>query len=266
MTPTIKNAIVTLLGIVLLAASLALAFLSHYKHFYEFMVLGLFLILYVANQKLISDQVYLRLYVRFFVAGLIGDLILGITITKLWHYNYHSVLEYVPLYLVIYPVAGIVMLQTYVLVADKLFPKQPIAAATDAGAYLRAAYISAAISAGFGVIACITQNQIVLLLFFCATSIWALIAIAYVTRMQGQKTLWDIWKAQPLLLASAIVITTFINAFLHEIPNTYGHQWVYTNWPLMQVTIAGIPLFVLLTWPTLTLYPVSAYYSLSRRR
>jgi len=56
----------------------------------------------------------LSLYSLFFLGGIIADLLLGISVTKLWYYNYHYYFEYIPLYFLIYPLGGIVMVQTFV--------------------------------------------------------------------------------------------------------------------------------------------------------
>lgn len=51
---------------------------------------------------------------------------------------------------------------------------------------------------------------------------------------------------QPLY---ALLIASAIFGFFWETVNAAHHFWVYTNWPLSQWQVMGVPVTVLLTWP-----------------
>ncbi|RLE46731.1 hypothetical protein DRJ25_03750 [Candidatus Woesearchaeota archaeon] len=58
-------------------------------------------------------------------------------------------------------------------------------------------------------------------------------------------------------LALAIGITSLINAFLHEVPNTFAHNWIYTI-PYIKLEILQINIVVIVGWVILILLPVIA--------
>ncbi|MCK4891397.1 MAG: hypothetical protein KAS78_01895, partial [Candidatus Pacebacteria bacterium] len=117
------KSIVLFFGFTVFVFSLFLA-LSGYNHFYEFTLIGLFFILYYPISKLLNKKIYLSLYSLFFLGGIIADLLLGVLVTELWYYNYHHYFEYIPLYFLIYPLGGIVMVQTFILFRTFLQTKQ----------------------------------------------------------------------------------------------------------------------------------------------
>lgn len=49
--------------------------------------------------------------------------------------------------------------------------------------------------------------------------------------------------------AIAVLAAGWAFGFFMETTNAGQHFWVYTNWPLEQFTIAGVPAMVLLAWP-----------------
>lgn len=84
------------MGILLFLISLIMAFYYHYNHFYEFMLAGLFLILGYLTKDKLKKEIYYKVYPHYFVFGILGDLIFGINLAKLWHYNYDLIVEYIP--------------------------------------------------------------------------------------------------------------------------------------------------------------------------
>ncbi|OGC51533.1 hypothetical protein A2982_02915 [candidate division WWE3 bacterium RIFCSPLOWO2_01_FULL_39_13] len=60
----------------------------------------------------------------------------------------------------------------------------------------------------------------------------------------------------PLL---AILLVSFILGLYMELQNLPLRLWIYSNWPLSQITIFGLPVVVLLTWPMHYIGFLSAY-------
>ncbi len=56
-------------------------------------------------------------------------------------------------------------------------------------------------------------------------------------------------------LAPAIVLTTLVNAFIHEIPNTFVWEWVY-NIPYVTLKIFQINIVVIAGWVILVSVPL----------
>jgi|APSaa5957512622_1039677.scaffolds.fasta_scaffold52954_1 hypothetical protein len=57
------------------------------------------------------------------------------------------------------------------------------------------------------------------------------------------------------LLPLAMILTTLINAFVHEIPNTFAHEWVY-NIPYFTLEILQINVIVIVGWIILISVPL----------
>jgi len=53
----------------------------------------------------------------------------------------------------------------------------------------------------------------------------------------------------------AVILTTIINAFLHEIPNTFAWEWVYTI-PNVTFEILKINIVVIIAWVVLIIVPL----------
>lgn len=249
-----------LLGLLILDLSILLAFAFQYRHYYELLVLGLFLILYALDAKFLFLPTYIRLYKQFVKAGIILDLFLGIILTNLWHYTFTSIWEYLPLYLVAYPLAGLVMVQTFALFSRLLLRgKRETYFMRDAG-YRRAGYIlnACVLLSAAGILAT-WGGRLFLLTFFVAVILRALLLLAYATHLHRRKNLLDKLHAHPFLITVVLVLTIYINAFIQELPNVTAKEWIYTNLPLTQASLGGLPVIVLLGWPFLALYPASAY-------
>jgi hypothetical protein len=56
-------------------------------------------------------------------------------------------------------------------------------------------------------------------------------------------------------MASAVILTTLINAFIHEIPNTFAWEWVYTI-PYITIEIFQINIVVIVGWIILVAVPL----------
>lgn len=256
-----KNWLTFIFGILLTCLALVLAYGYHYKHFYELLVVGLFLILVWLVGEHIAITEYKDMYKKFFKAGLVGDLLLGVTLTGLWHYNFQHPWDYIPIYLVVYPFGGFVMVQCYVLtkrwlsVGSKVQnrSRQFYARLTTALATISLVLLPMAIIVG-------DRTRLLWSAVFLSVALYVLAAWSAQIRANGGSGLFDVIFSYPLRMLVVIVLVSYFNAFLHEVPNTVAHEWTYANMPLMSTQIFGIPILALIGWPILTLYPATVYY------
>ncbi|MEK6885465.1 MAG: hypothetical protein AABX17_00705 [Nanoarchaeota archaeon] len=256
---TLTKYLMTLIGILVVSISLFLAIFLKYNHFYEFLLIGLILILYPLTAKLFSKKNYLILYfLLFFIGGLLGDLIFGVLLGKVWFYNYSSTIEYILVYFLIYPLGGLVMIQSFLFfIRNKELKKDRM---IDNRILLFLSILS-----------------LILCLFFIASKIiyntpysgfwlvglfWIFISIYpnYLSEKKKGISYIRILLSNPKIIIVATIVSTYINAFLHEYPNLYANQWVYQNLIFPEVVFLGIPIVVLIGWLALSLFPVSLYY------
>ena len=253
--------LISFFGFTVFLFSLFLA-LAKYNHFYEFTLIGLFLILYYFTLKLLNKKIYLALYFLFFAGGLIADLLLGILITELWYYNYQRYFEYIPLYFLIYPLGGIVMVQTFVLFKSSLQTKQLEQEAGKINAQI------------FKVLFFVTLVSSLLIVFFdliyglkyfgfILYFLLTLSAVFYFNYKSEKldKSYLHYLLREPKLYIFATLLTAYLNAFVHEFPNTFAKQWTYQNFPFNDVLFFDIPVTVFFVgWIALAIIPISVYY------
>lgn len=204
------------------------------------------------------------MYLMFIPLGLVGDLFLGLYLIELWYYNYSLLIEYIFLYLWIYPVGGIVMVQSYIYLTNAFNSKKILTPnpppKIDTAKILKSCIIFLFLSLLVAVLGNIFDIKYYLQLFFVTNSIFLTLLINYVSEKINSKSLIrDIFN-RPKLTAIAFIGGTYINAIFHELPNTHAWQWVYTNIPLSSISIFKVPVFVFLGWPILMLVPLSLYY------
>jgi len=228
-------------GFAVFIFSLFLAFLK-YNHFYEFTLIGLFFILHYFVSKLINKKVYLSLYFIFFAGGLIADFLLGISIVKLWYYNYHHYFEYVPLYFLIYPLGGIVMAQTFVLF--KTFFQTRQSEQETAKISTRVLKILFFTTLVFSLLI-IFLNLIYGLKYFGFILYFLLTLSAFFYFNYKSEKFSKLLK-EPKLYIFITLFTAYLNAFVHEFPNTFAKQWIYQNFPFNDILILNIPITVFL--------------------
>ncbi len=103
-------------GFTIVTWSCVAAVFWHYNHFYGYLLLGLLLILIpFVPPAAFTMRRTVRLYILYICAALVIDLLLGLTVTKIWYYSYTSALEYAILYVWIYPAGGFVLAIPYIL-------------------------------------------------------------------------------------------------------------------------------------------------------
>lgn len=249
-------------GFLLLAISIYLAIFPKFAHFYEFMILGLFLVFYSALQGSISKRTYLKLYFLFLGGGMLADLILGILVTKLWYYNYTSFIEYLPLYLLIYPGGGIVLIQSFIFCKHHVLkernprPKLNASVLRNLAIFFMLASILLVILEFFYVL------KYFGFIFYSSLTLLAFFLFNYFSQRWKKISYFGLFFNRPLPYVMITLTTAFLNALLHEVPNTFAHQWVYQNFPFGNMQVFGITSTVFfLGWAALVMIPISAYYA-----
>ncbi len=255
-----------LFGIVIAAAATWSAFVFEYKHFYDFLLVGLLCILLPFMQSgTFTVKRIAKMWVLFFLTGIVVDLLLVLLITKGWYYNYSALWEYVVLYIWVYPAGGLVLVASY-LEVKKLFrgrevspPHIPIwilwaLFLPFAVASIALIFLQDALPFGVWSYSCITA------VFLAFTLLSGLIAeiIERDSYIHGL-------AANPIPVLFATAVTTYINTLVHEYPNVYAKQWVYVvdTGTFLDSLLLGIPVMLWLLWPFLTMGALTIFYRTS---
>ncbi len=253
-----------LVGTVLVIGAIILAEVYQFKHFYEILLVGLTMLVGSAlTAKEIDRLLYYKLFLLFVPVGFILDYVLGISVTHLWFYNYTNIYEYWLLYLLVYPLGGIVMLQSYLLFRKyiRVAPVSKLLAGVGVVFYLAVTYIIATTTyyswpnaklSMVGTLGCFC------VLGIAVFNVWS--------EIRHKKSYARELFTRFVPVMAATLCATYVNAFLHELPNVVARQWVYlpTSGTTLDVMILGIPFLVLVAWVFLTLLPVSLYYVLKK--
>lgn len=250
------------LGSAISLVSLLLAFGWSFDHFYELLLLGLLLLLspFVPSGAFTRRAVS-KAYVLFFVAGVVVDLVLGIWIAGLWHYSYTHIAEYVLLYVWVYPAGGFVLVQSYLIALRYLPHTIAVHVAPQTRVILALLGIAASALSIALIPAAFRGDGIETVLFFMS-AVAALCAFgSFVTELRGRPSYARDILERPLPVASAILFATMINLVVHEFPNLFAGQWVYTvhTDTVLDTAIIGIPLGIWILWPFLTMGSMTLY-------
>lgn len=247
-------------GIFFTSISLILAVGYEFKNFYEILLFGILLTLFSFKApRKIPESIYLKMYGWGFAAGIIIDLILGLTLTELWRYNYNSLPQYILLYLWIYPICLLIMALTYIISLDLLnikFKKSKEKEPNLKDEFVFVLFCFVFVIATFVYSSIVGKYYLGFLLFGTVMALIYLLLNVYIEKRKGL-TFFNLLHKEPLKVALAAIMSTYSMAFLHEIPNIVAEQWVYQNLPLMDITIIKIPIFVLAGWIILLLIPLS---------
>ncbi len=256
-------------GIGLLSASVILAFAFEFKHFYELLLLGQLLILLPLAKPQLSLRFLIILYASFTALGLFADFILALNLTNLWRYHYTALWEYFLLYLLIYPVAGFVMLFSYWAARDRLNFKS--LTSTSKKSQLLSLQVTgllsflAIISFFWLLLFGDTLNQaLVNTLFFIFVAIFGFFAVSFLTELRNSPSLVRHFLENPFKIGLAVFAVTYLNLILHEYPNLFAGQWQYfilTN-TFLDNRLLSLPFIIWLAWPALLLAPLSTCYLL----
>jgi len=245
-------------GVVILLLSLWLVFSLHYKHFYEVMLIGLFLILCPLTSKYFTKRTFVILLLISILGGLVSDLLFGLILGEVWYYNYAHIWEYALLYLLVYPLGGFVMVMSflvfirdYKLKEDKSAPLNILKMLSILFIVLFAVFIFLKYAYH------LPYSGFFIVTFFCFS---LLLCLNYLSEKLFKFSYFRILLSNPQKVITATLLGTYINGLLHEYPNLFVDQWVYQNIIFQGITLLGVPVAVLIGWIVLTMYPVSAYY------
>jgi hypothetical protein len=257
----ISNKIQLIIGTLLCTLSIYQAFILNYNHFYEFLLIGIYLILKIfVSEKNINKSIYIKLYIIGLILGIIGDLILGIYISELWYYTYSQIWEYILLYLLIYPFGGIVLIQSYFILKQRTkFKNNKVNLKLKTIKILNAIFII--ITLILSIIIYLLDIRYIQLIHFGILSLVFFFTFTYYSEKKIKKSfLRDILEnPKQVIVISSIV--TYLNAIIHEYPNTIAKQWIYTNIPFQNITILDVPaILILCGWFILLYIPMASYY------
>lgn len=257
------NKITIYIGLAIFMLGCLLAFVANYNHYYEILLLGMFLTM----QPLVPKQdfslpKYLYLYLVLIVAGLIGDLVMGLWVTRLWSYSYNSITEYFSLYSLVYPLAGLVMVQSFLVARKYLFrPKNSDTKISTKSVVLASIVLLALASLSIWFV--VNDNSLTSRVgFYVSMSGFAFCVLeVFSLHYTNNSLLCDIRRHRSGILTSAL-IATYVNFFIHEGTNIPVGQWVYETTDVEHLIIFGsVSLHVVAFWPLLLLLPLAAYYT-----
>ncbi len=103
-----------------------------------------------------------------------------------------------------------------------------------------------------------------LLFSFCLLGIWLI--LEYFEIKKHENTFLNCLftrRFKPLLI---ILVCSFIISISWEVLNKLRPSWIYQNMPLMEVTIFGLPLGLIIAWPTLFVIYFSFFNIISKKK
>lgn len=259
------------------------AMLLRFAYFYSSFVVGLFLFFDAAAHLLdpaLSFTSNLERIGKTFwlVLGgfiILTDLIAGQIVFSVWRYPvYTSLINWLLLYFIIYPVGGlslIAMFRFFQLWFGRIFPGRFFVIANVqllVKKILRLIFFALPLAiiiplflylvGDVGVIAREWGWYALLFLFLFVE--WTFFFDVLILAFGGQPILADFLSGDRQTIL-AVAISGLLGAFLHEVINTYVHEWTYVaeNFPVTQALFLGVPVMVFVAWIPLTIVCVQAY-------
>lgn len=269
-------------GTIFLLSAVA-AILLHFSYFYSTFVIGVFLffdsLAHLLNRSLAFSsnlerigRTFWALIVGFIVAT---DFVGGQIIFSVWRYPpYASFANWVLLYIIIYPVGGLSVIAMFrffdtvfaSLIPGRLFNFQNAELWTKRILKLIFVFsplvlIIPLVLYFAGLVPVVSGNWFVYsLLFLFIFFEWTFFFDCLVMAFGGRPILLDILRGEKKTIM-ALLVSGLLSAFLHEIVNTYVHEWVYLadKFPVTAATFLGVPIMVFITWVPLTIVCIEAY-------
>lgn len=253
-------------GLCTIALALYLATVHRFAEFYLILLVGDLLALKAVHALIKAPllgkkQDMIILFLAFVAVGLAFDVVFGLWWTRLWSYPAYSTLDYVRLYLLVYPLGGFVMLYSFVI---------GVKIAGIEGAQVSP--VSQRLTAGIPICIIIAGGVGVGAGLFIVGEAWGpmIIASSIVASSYGcilllserlrKDTMLRALIGSPLRCGLVILITAYAQGLLHEWPNVYAKEWIYHNWPLQNLQVLGIPATVLFCgWIALAIIPYSIW-------
>ena len=262
-----SNLFQIIIGALIFISSLVLAIVYHYNRFYTLLLLGMFLILnslykIITKKELLNKLNFFKTYIVFFLFGIFGDLIFGIYVTKLWSYPSYSLINFIWLYIFIYPFGGYVMLYTFKLLEHLFFLNENLMVAKEENEKYK--FISKVLS----IVGCLgiflslisemNYKSFISYGFFVLTCFGLL---SWGTLNLVKFNIFSKYKRHPLKFTFIILLVSYVQGFLHEYPNTFVYEWLYhQNFPFSDITLLDIQVLVLfLGWLALAVIPYMMY-------
>jgi hypothetical protein len=269
-------------GSLFIVSTVAAIFL-HFSYFYSSFVIGIFLffdsLVHILDKTLAFTSNLERVGVTFWsiIIGFViaTDLVGGQLIFTVWRYPpYHSALNWLLLYGIIYPVGGlsvIAMFRFFDLLFGRIFPGRLFSLNSPevlTRHFLRAVAILEPLVLLIplvlfltGLVSLVAHLWILyFLLFLFIFFEWTFFFDALVFAFGGRPIILDLLRGEKRVIL-ALVLSGLISASLHELINTYVHEWVYIaeKFPVTSATLLGVPVMVFITWIPLTIVCVEAY-------
>ncbi|TSC85653.1 MAG: hypothetical protein G01um10148_1039 [Parcubacteria group bacterium Gr01-1014_8] len=243
--------------------SLSLAYSFHYNHFFEFLLLGLLLLLIpTISAELRSRGKIILLYVVFLMGGLAVEFS-GLRLAHAWHYNYDSLVEYILLFAWAYPAGGFIIVLSY-LYGRKVFGAKETPATEVRQNPVRIAKvicIASTILTLYFFANLHSRFSIVLGSYSFLLVVCAMLSIISERRSHSSfvRDFLQNWRATLVAALSA----TYVFMLIQELPNIAAKQWAYT-WQtstILDSLFLGIPLATWLLWPFLVFGTVAVLYA-----
>jgi hypothetical protein len=270
------NFITGLTGCLFLLYGLYSAIIDGSPYWYSYFVLGLFLFSDSCDALLNHDSNLTRLsnqnwrtpvytYLVYLAGALILDLLFGSYIGKLWiypHFNFPA--RFINLILIGYPFAFFSFAAFYRILNKLLhhFHNTSSPKGNNTTVSLRSLgiiiLIVTIISTLFPILYFFMfgkkhiQDVIIICIF---PGMFSLSPIALILKQNSllEHVFHKDWSA-----IAALLILIPLNAFSHELPNTFAWEWRYQIMPFASLEILGIPVIVLtLGWTYLTIFGIS---------
>ncbi len=273
-----------LVGLLLFLLMTMLAVFLKFPYFYSLFVVGLFLLFdglehrlrKFSNLNSLRSGFNVRSAFIFLLFILVTDLIAGQVVFKIWYYpHYTSVLNWILLYLVIYPIGGLsllVMFRVFKILASKEFRDERFYLIKDPARWERilihvtfwtfplAVFLPLVLFAT-GTLENVISSSLaysVLSLFLLYQWVFCfdIVTFAY----HGKPLIYDFLRGDKRVII-AIVVTGIVGATLHEVVNTFAYEWRYIpeRLPFIKGQLFGVPFTIFIGWVFMTAVCVAAY-------
>ncbi|MDO8524749.1 MAG: hypothetical protein Q7R99_03950 [bacterium] len=260
-----KNYSLAVFGLILVIFSYILA-IKKFHYFYTILVVGNFLVYnslyYLLNKKyLLKLSSWLKFYVALIPGGIIADMFMGRILSSLHYYPFYGPINYLIIYLIIYPLGGLILVYCYSLIKNlfKNYKEKKISLNSTKNILIVGLFVSLFLIP----ITLIYKESLPSFGFWIFTWItFAILFLMNLTNLFISKNclIKEITSLnRPAILS--ILFTMFFNGFLHELPNTFAWEWVYCkNCFPVNTAILQIPLWVItLGWLGMTIILVSYF-------
>jgi hypothetical protein len=185
---------------------------------------------------------FLKYFLFLFVLGFFADYVVGQKLTSLWIYPlYNSYDDWARLYLIIYPIGGLTVLELIYFLGGVFKEKfalihKPVSTPDRLEIIIDGLLL-------LTILIYLISKFVYPLPYLRLLLVMLLLAWTTVATLKFKYHIkhWSHWVA-------ILFTTLFMSLFLHEIPNTAVYEWRYYPAPLFNQIILGIPLWVYFGW------------------